>query len=255
MKILTRPLSHFFELSRVQTRDSAFFVAQRQRGARRFVGASEVRYSFAGWSANARNSLVGDAPQLFHPLYIAAILSAHIEENFALLDFPIPHIEFSTTENVRRSMTLNSMKMSTEYFQNGSLRVLDLVRNRLEEGQNDVVHDVCVYLMRQLLDVRAQEREARNLRAEAVAAFLGLAPNRVEPLFWETRLSSLKIAATIESGEVGALRRALDVESLVENQVALLRLQLRESSQKEREVLWLLDEIVATLRAHNEPGA
>jgi hypothetical protein len=122
--------------------------------------------------------LLGDAPHLYHPLYLLAVLSAapvaphHLmERKLSLRQWPIPRIEWSTDEDVRRSMTLNGMRMSTEYWQSGSTRVLQLVESRLHEKQLDVVHDVLVYLMRQVLDIKEGAQEARALRAESGCRF------------------------------------------------------------------------------------
>ena len=272
-----QPLSRFFSLRRHVSVQTQFFVAQRSRHKRLIVlETAHVPPHAIGWFAQAAtddavtddlasNRVLdfvssGDAPHLYHPRYVMAILSAQVESarldgeqsvqpTVALRDFPISVIEFSTPEDVRRSMTLNSMRMSLEYFQNGSLRVLDLVENRLRQGQRDIVHDLCVYLMRHLADIRAREREARGLRAESVAAFLGLNEARVQQLFWLTRLSTKHIAQKLQDGHAGTLRRALNVEDLVENQIALLRPQLQQAAQEEAQVFWLLDRVVALLRS------
>jgi hypothetical protein len=144
-------------------------------------------------------------------------------------------------------MALNGMRMSTEYWQSGSLRVLQLVESRLIEGQRDVVHDVLVYLMRQILDIRAEAEEARGLRAESVAAYLGLQEAPVRALFASDALAPARMAATIEGGIAGPVRRALNVGELVAAQVRQLRPQLREYSQQENRWLWLIDEITQRL--------
>lgn len=275
----SQPLSRFFSLQHTSAQ-AQFFIAQRSRNKRLVVlETALVPPHAAGWFAHAAAPqdvysiqrrftcgrwcgnlcldfiACGDAPHLYHPRYVMAILSAQAEQApeqttpVALCDFPIPTISFSTPEDVRRSMTLNSMRMSLEYFQSGSLRVLDLVENRLERGQRDIVHDLCVYLMRHLLDIRSREREARNLRAESVAAFLGLNEARVQELFWATRLSAAQIARKLQNGHAGALRRVLDVETLVQNQLALLRPQLQQTAQEEAQVFWLIDQVVTRLRS------
>ncbi|MDQ3813492.1 MAG: hypothetical protein M3347_06020, partial [Armatimonadota bacterium] len=164
----------------------------------------------------------------------------------------LPQIQFSTDEHVRRSMTLNGMRMSREYFESGSLRVLQLIVSRLQEGQRDVVHDVLVYLMNQILDIRAVEQEARLLRAESVAAYLGLQQEQVNRLFLTQRLSPQQITHKIESEFAGPVRRAIDVPQLIENQVRYLQPALRQANREERHVLWLLDEVVQLLYS-NDP--
>jgi AraC-like DNA-binding protein len=139
--------------------------------------------------------------------------------------------------------------MSTEYWQNGSTRVLQLVESRLGEGQRDIIHDVLVYLMRQVLDVRAGAQEARDLRAESVAAFLGLHEPTVRGLFAQERLSLPQLQRDIERGVAGTIRRAIDVQAMLRNQLAQLRPQLNEYSQQEKRWQWLIDEVVQRLYA------
>lgn len=144
-------------------------------------------------------------------------------------------------------MTLNGMRMSLEYVQTGSPRVLQLVESRLSAGQRDVAHDVLVYLMRQVMDVRAREREARDLRAESVAAYLGLYEPRVRLLFAARRLTAAAVSAAIAAGFAGPVRRVIDVEALVQSQLHHLRPQLRALRHEEEKLLRLLDEIAARL--------
>ncbi|HEX8834518.1 MAG TPA: hypothetical protein VF719_09975 [Abditibacteriaceae bacterium] len=196
----------------------------------------------------------GDAPGLYHPLYLAAVLSSQS----ALRNIPcdehyikkceIPVIAFGTPEETRRSMTLNGMRMTTEWIQTGSQRVLQLVSNRIEAGQRDVAHDVLVYLMSRILDVRAEESEARALRAEAIAAYLGLEQARVEPLF-RSRLAASNIARQIQGGVAGPVRRTIEIEPLIASQIALLRPQLAALKAREKHLMQPLDEIVEMLFA------
>lgn len=255
----TWPLNRLFQLSRQRSGATQFLVMARPRNDRYFVSdRAELLDEALGtpasfWFAQplaATADLLGDNPQQLHPRYVMAILSSRdADKTFRLRDFPIPMIEFSTPESVRRSMTLNSMRMSLEYFESGSFRVLELVENRLAENQRDVVHDLCVYLMRHLLDIRAREREARFLRAESVAAFLGLSEKNVQQLFLARRLSAASVTQKLEQGHAGTIRRNLNVEELVGGQIALLRPQLQQFAQEENQLFALLDDVVARLRA------
>lgn len=252
-------LSQYLTLQAKPTATTLFSMAKRARAGRYFV-TEFVAVPFA----TTRNSTwfvqrcdensgaeisFGDAPTSYHPRYVMAVLSAKNSDSApALSEFPIPEIAFTTPESVRRSMTLNSMRMSLEYFESGSLRVLDLVKNRLREGQRDVVHDLCVYLMRHLLDIRARDREARLLRAEAVAAFLGLDLPRVETLFLAPRPTSRAITQKLQENLAGPIRREIDVTALIENQFALLRPQIRETSREEAQLFDLLDSVITRLR-------
>jgi hypothetical protein len=181
-----------------------------------------------------------------------AILSAsspEASENTVaeVLEWALPRIDFATGEEVRRSMTLNGMRMSLEYFQTGSPRVLQLVDSRLQAAQCDVVHDILVYLMQRILDIRAESREARDLRAESLAAYLGLDHERVRLLMLAPKLSADAIADALQNNYAGPVRRALDVTALVESQLSHLRPQLRGFERQEQHVLPLMDEIVTRL--------
>jgi hypothetical protein len=159
----------------------------------------------------------------------------------------LPRISFETEEFTRRSMSLNGMRMGTEYLASGSLRVLQLIEQRLLARQCDVVHDVLVYLMEQVLDLRTEAREARLLHAESVAAYLGLHPEHVSRLFLAPRLAPVEITTALEAGTAGKIRRVIDVASLVESQVRHLRLALRHHLRQERRILQLIDEVARLL--------
>ena len=170
----------------------------------------------------------------------------------ALPRWPISRIEFSTGEETRRSMALNGMRMSMEYFDTGSPRIFQLIENRLAAGQRDVVHDVLVYLMQQVLDVRARAAEARDLRAESIAAYLGLQPPCVRLLLHAARLSAASIAATVEADFAGPVRRTIDIRALIESQLGLLRPQLRQFSRQEQTILQLMDAVAMRLHRDNQ---
>ena len=249
------------------TQKSAFFVASRQRLGRWRVTSTRCNEE-SGYFIVPRDDApvaVGDAPDKLHPLYLAANVAARAltretsrKNAVALPDLPIPRIIFSTDEATRRSMTLNGMRMSTEYFANGSNRVLELIENRLEIGQSDVVHNVLVYLMRRVFDIQAEAEEARDLRAEALSAFLGLDLNATRKLLSSTRPSARCMAQSILGGEAGIMRRKIsdsDLLSLSQNQMQILLPQLRNAFREEEHVLRLVDEIVARLDCCNEPAA
>lgn len=274
------------------SRDAAsrdgFHIAARKRDGRWVAASGAERDNWrvplpmpGGWWALPRAS-VGDAPDKYHPAYAMALLSARLPmmtprenevtqavaatpdadkppheyscaaESNSLNHWPVPIIDFSTAPEVRRSMTLNGMRMTIEYTQTASLRVLQLVESRLQAGQRDVVHDVLVYVMRQIIDARRNQAEARDLRAESVAAYLGLDELKVRMLFANSRLSARLMARRIEEGFAGSKRRNLDVETLLRGQIAHLRPDLLDLKRREDSLLWLLDEIVARLFAHGE---
>lgn len=194
----------------------------------------------------------------YHPHYLPAVLSSEITttRNFpqhesdgesSNEEWSIPAIEFTTEEWTRRSMTLNGMRMSTEFLAHDSPRVLQLVEQRLQEKQGDVVHDVLVYLWERILQIRADMDEARTLQAESLAAYLGLQPTPIIELFLSPELSIPEIVRQINSGVAGPPRRALHVAPLLENLLARLRPELEELQSQENRIRQLINEIVTRL--------
>lgn len=201
---------------------------------------------FSGLWATARDERIGDAPDEYHPKYLMAVLSVtKCDPEYS----PIPSIEFRTDEWTRRSMTLNGMRMTTEYMTNGSMRILDLVRNRLAAHQSDVVHNVLIYLMSQILDARDAEAQERVLRSSSLAAFLGLPQSALDNFFLRTPLNVPELTRAIIENEVGVVARNLSIAPLVENQFRLLEPALRQRAQIEERLLKLIGEIVALLRS------
>ena len=192
----------------------------------------------------------------YHPHYIAAILfsdsaaQTNQQQNQHQNQFEnwqIPSIEFTTDNKTRRSMTVNGMRMATEFFAHDSPRILTLVEQRLQAGQRDVVHDVLVYLWERVLLMRANAQESKKLQSESLAAYLGLEPNRVGELFRESPLSAARIAQRIQSNEAGKPQREIDVLSLTENLLARLQPELEEMQQNEDRILFLIEEIITRL--------
>lgn len=246
-------LSDLVEIAdaRIAANDILFFVTSRRRNRRWRV--SQICPHEIAFLITARADAtiaVGDAPDHLHPLFLAAIIAT--KNAASLPDLSIPTIEFSTDEATRRSMTLNGMRMSTEFFANRSHRVLELVENRLAAGQRDVVHNILVYLMRRVFDIQNDADEARDLRAEALAAFLGLEVFGARKILSRLRPSDSRVAAAILNGEAGDVRRRIsdtDLHALVANQMQILRPQLRRFAREEADVLGLIEEIVSRLRA------
>lgn len=186
----------------------------------------------------------------YHPHFLTAVRESSVtaQNNPALPcqdQWQFPPITFSTDDWTRRSMALNGMRMSTEYFATGSPRIFTLIQQRLEAGQSDVVHDVLVYLWERVLQLREEAQEARALQAESLAAYLGLEQTRVTELFLQSDLSCL--VANIESGIAGKPRRVLEIAPLVENLLGRLIPELAQLQQRENLVVSLIDEIVLRL--------
>lgn len=247
----TIPLGSLVALATEQS-SAAFIVSFNEQQVLQQVTTTLLAYSedFTNCLWATPREACGDGPRQYNFKFLMALLTAKLSENIkreSIRDFPVPKLEFSTAESVRRSMTLNSMRMSTEYFTSGSARVLQLVEQRLAAGQADVVHDLLVYLMQHVLDLRTEARELRLLRAESVAAYLGIDVERVSLLFLTSQLSAKQISKSITSGAAGAVRRNLDVYQLVDSQVSHLVAILDEKSVEEEQTVELIRAVVDRL--------
>lgn len=202
------------------------------------------------------HSLCGDSPTQYHPKFLMAFLSSlpakahNIQKNSFLL-WQFPTIRFETDEWTRRSMTLNGMRMSTEYFASGSPRVLQLIEQRLKAGQADVVHDVLVYLMQRVLELGAAMDEERALQAESLAAYLGLNAAPVQQLLSSWPLQTLHLTEEIQNGFAGVPRSLTNLSAFIENQLARFSTAFEELKEREAGVLRLIDEVVVRLYNHS----
>lgn len=197
--------------------------------------------------------LCNDSPIHYHPKFVMALLSTLSARTLNSLDahfleWKFPAIAFETTQETRRSMTLNGMRMSTEFFASGSPRILQFVDQRLQAGQSDVIHDVVVYLMQRVLQMQALSDEERMLQAESLAAYLGLKAERVLEWFFEWEIEGAlktdELSLRIENEFAVAPRRNVDIAALVENQMQRFEASMRELKQQEERVLVLMDEVV-----------
>ncbi len=196
------------------------------------------------------------ALQECHPYFISAILSSIVSKKVNRNEvetslWQIPSIEFTTENETRVSMTLNGMRMVTEFFAHDSPRVLQLIEQRLEAGQRDVVHDVLVYLWERVLLMRATAQEAKDLQGESLAAYLGLDPKCVIALLEDEPLVASQVTHRIKNGEAGQVQRDLNVAALTENLLARLQPELEISKKNENRVLFLIEETAARLYADN----
>lgn len=184
----------------------------------------------------------------YHPHYIQAVIASEVAhaknpKKSSIEEWQIPGIAFLTETWTRRSMALNGMRMSTEYFASGSHRVFTLVEQRLTAGQSDVVHDVLVYLWERVLLFRSEAREARCLQAESLAAYLGVDYPKTAELFLTPSLCAQELEKQILAGYAGMPRRQLELAPLLENLLARLRPELEEAELRERQVLGLINEV------------
>lgn len=233
-------LAELFTFERAFAPRAAWHLSWRRRNAtlavRTTTPAEAAGRALSGAWLVPRPEICADAPDRYHPLYAAALVESG---TFSNADAPpaqwqVPALTFQTDEWTRRSMTLNGMRMSTEFFQSGSERVLELLSNRLELGQRDIVGDVLVYQFRRVIDTRLEARETRLLRAESLAAYLGLERTRVDALVLAPRLDAAKLTMQLQSGVAGEIKRKLDLERLVAGQLRLLAPELARLRARER---------------------
>lgn len=209
---------------------------------------------FGRLKSNKMNNLLGNnvMESTYHPHYIQAVLASETAraKNEAIAEaenWRIPEICFSTEVWTRRSMALNGMRMSTEYFASGSLRIFTLIEQRLAVRQSDVVHDVLVYLWERVLQFREEAREARSLQAESLAAYLRVDYSRTVELFLAPSLRVEELEKQITAGYAGVPRRQLELVPLLENLLARLQPELEEIARLESQVFYLIDEICLRL--------
>jgi len=173
--------------------------------------------------------------------------SAEIDTFHAEIDtfhqIELPKVLFNTQPDIRRSMTLNAMRMSTELFAAGSQRVFQLARQRLEANQPDVIHDLLVYLMHAVLDARDELARELSLRAESLGAFLGIDPAKVLSLMIKCNGESA-LTRSLEEGEAGKLQRQIPLAALVKNQLELLAPVQQSAIQNEIRLREIIDTVV-----------
>lgn len=225
------------------------------------VSASQFQDRFLSylseeWLWALSQPLCGDSPTQYHPKFLMALLSSlsartHNQGHESFLQWQFPAIRFETEEWTRRSMTLNGMRMSTEYFAHDSPRVLQLIEQRLEAGQADVVHNVLVYLMQSVLETHIAFDEERALQAESLAAYLELDADRVQALLFEWPLQTAEFIHKIETGFAGTPRSLPDISALIENQLARFSVSFQEIKNQEDKAFGLIDEVVACLYNHD----
>ena len=235
---------------------SQILVGGKRRGRFQLAAKNDITPLFRIRCFIESSERCGDSFQQYHPKYLIALLGSitanQIETNrqveiAGLEQFLIPVIDFQTGEWERRSMTLNAMRMSREFLDADSPRIIQLVESRLKVAQRDVVHDVLVYLVNQVEQMRESSFQARVLRAESIAAYLGVESPVVVSLLTLTRLDAARISRAIERGRAGKVRRALDVNQVVNSQLALLRPELNFLASQERRVWKLIDQITLRL--------
>lgn len=185
--------------------------------------------------------LCGDGAQQYNPCFVMAVLSITPLLDIELIPkIQLPKVLFDTHPNIRRSMTLNAMRMSTELFAIGSERVYQLAQQRLDANQPDVVHDLLVYLMHAILDARREYAQETALRADSIAAYLGIDPAKVLLLMHDLAEDESALAESLERGNAGKLQRELNVAALVRNQIELLAPYQQSAIAKETQVIEMI---------------
>lgn len=190
--------------------------------------------------------LCGNSSQQYNPCFVMAVLSVTplLDQLETLHEIQLPKVLFNTHSDIRRSMTVNAMRMSTELFGTGSERIYQLAQQRLAAKQTDVVHDLLVYLMHAILDARREYVQELALRAESVAAYLGINPQKVLSIMHNHGDDASAIARSLEHGNAGNLQRKLNVLALVQNQLDLLKPQQQRSHDHESQVIEMVRRVL-----------
>ncbi|MEO6906786.1 MAG: hypothetical protein ABI210_02750 [Abditibacteriaceae bacterium] len=238
------PLNHLVQLQSNPATDAAFVITLDKST---FIQVAENDNS-----SSHRNlfwafltSLCSNSSLQYNPFFVMAVLSVTpFEDQLETLNqIQLPKVLFVTTPEIRRSMTVNAMRMSTELFEVGSERVFQLARQRLEANQTDVVHDLLVYLMHAILGARHEYTQEKILRAESIAAYLGISPTKVLLLLNRYNESS-QLTEYLLRGDAGKLQRELNVAALVRNQLELLSPYQQNAFEKEIMVIEAVGRVV-----------
>lgn len=242
----TIPLKDLIQLHAHSVTGAPFLIAS---GKSTFVEVAQSERLFPQkhcyWASPTR--LCGDSARQYHPCFIMAVLSVTPFPDSAEIEtfhqIELPKVLFHTHPDIRRSMTLNAMRMSTELFAVGSQRLFQLARQRLEANQPDVVHDLLVYLMHAVLDARREFAQESALRAESLAAYLGIDPAKVLSLMIRCN-DELALAKSLEEGEAGKLQRKINIAALVKNQMELLAPVQQSAIENEIRMREIIDTVV-----------
>lgn len=247
IRMQTIPLSDLIQLRPDSINDAAFVIAS-DKSTFIQVAESDGISSQENFFWASPTPLCGDSAHQYNPFFVMAVLLVTpFPENSEIETFhqiELPKVLFNTHPDIRRSMTLNAMRMSTELFAVGSERVFQLAQQRLEANQPDVVHDLLVYLMHAILDARRDHAQEKMLRAESIAAYLGIDQAKVLLLIRKYGNDELALTNSLEQGNAGELQRQLNVASLVRNQVELLIPYQQNASRKETQVIEMIRRIL-----------
>lgn len=246
----TIPLQHLIQLKSQPASDAVFVISSDKSDfihvdKKNVYSPENIRFYACP------TQLCGDAADLYSSHFAMAVLSItpFADQLETLNGTSLPKVLFVTHTDIRRSMTLNAMRMCTELFALGSQRVFQLAKQRLEANQSDVVHDLLVYLMHAILDARREYERETTLRAESIAAYLGIVPAKVLILVRQNNDAN-QLTENLRDGYAGKLQRELNVGALVDNQLALLTPYQKVAIEKETQVLQMIRRILELWKAY-----
>lgn len=239
------PLDNLVHLQQQRTNSAAFVIASSKSTFVHIAKTDGLLDSDIQFYASP-TPFCGVSADQYNPYFIMAILSVTpLSDKIEMLNqIQLPEVLFDTHPDIRRSMTLNAMRMSTELFSDGSERVYQLALQRLEANQPDVVHDLLVYLMHVILDARREYAEETALRAESIAAYLGIDSQKVLLFVREYGNDKFALTKCLEQGKAGKLRRELNVAALLTNQLELLKPHQQSADNKEAQVLEMIRRVL-----------
>lgn len=243
----TIPLNDLVQLHHQPVNDAAFVIISDKSTFIKVAQNAEFSSQEKFFRASP-TPLCGDLAHQYNPCFVMAVLSVTpFPDNFEIEPFNViklPKVLFNTHPDIRRSMTLNAMRMSTELFAIGSERVFQLTQQRLEANQPDVVHDLLVYLMHAILDARHDFAQEKILRAESIAAFLGIEPAKVLFLMREYGDDEFALAKSLEEGKAGKLQRKINIAALVKNQMELLTPHEQNAIKREIQLREIIGKVI-----------
>jgi hypothetical protein len=241
----TIPLTDLIYLQSAPTSNAAFLIGVH-KSTFTFQSVDDARWpnEKALWACPTE--LCGENSEQYNPGFIMAVLTVtQLSSNPELLNqVQLPKVLFPTQSDIRRSMMLNSMCMSSEFLDSGSERIFEITRHRLEKMQTDIIHDHLAYLMYAILDARREYAQEASLRAESIAAYLGIVPSKVLLLIHQHGHDVVGLTASLEEGLAGTLHRKIDTSALINNQIELLLPFRQHAYEKESSITQFIAKIV-----------
>lgn len=239
---------HIQQLIQLQhnAKDDAAFIISLDKSTFKYADVINPCLSDVNILWACPTPLCGDGVEQYNPCFIMAVLSVTpLSNNLELLNqAQLPEVLFTTHSDIRRSMMLNSMRMSDEFVESGIERIFEITKQRLTKNQTDVVHDHLAYLMHAILGARREYAQEALLRAESIAAYLGISHAKVLLLLNQYGDDVDGLTASLEGGYAGTLQRKLNIAALIRNQMELLKPFKHRADERETSIINFIAKVV-----------